>query len=118
MSQIRYVILIFIFFIFQINISFSQKWLTQIEDSTGNSLSKPIGNKTMIIVVNNQLCRGCFNEINQKNNQLDLSGIAYSVSDLTNFLLNWRAGKFFSEIKIQKIEQQNHLIKFDLQAFL
>lgn len=59
----------------------------------------------------------CFTSVTRVMNKITFSGNARSAVDLTDFLTHWQAASFFSEIKIEQIEQQGHaFMRFRFQA--
>lgn len=59
----------------------------------------------------------CFTKMIRNKNKIYFSGQAHSAVELTYFLTHWQAGKLFSEVKIEQIEQQkNKPLQFRIQA--
>jgi Tfp pilus assembly protein PilN len=50
--------------------------------------------------------KGCFTQIKRTKNKIVFYGRAPSIFDLTTFLTNWDAAKFFSEMQIERMEYQ------------
>ncbi len=48
----------------------------------------------------------CFTEIARERNIVDFSGSAKTAAELTEFLIHWQAAYLFSEIKIDKLQNQ------------
>lgn len=54
----------------------------------------------------------CFTQIKRDKNQVVLSGLARSTTDLTQFMREWLAVKLFLEIKLKHISQETSQWKF------